>query len=216
MNQAVLSPVEAAESLSDWDLHAQMYAFLGNSFLSPMNEELSVGLLDSFWGGFACDGYNEHVCNGIKKIVTYVQGLDGIPHDAAMQKVNLEYAHLFIGPPKPAAIVWESMAHGSHVGFGNPTFEMREILRNAGLTMAGPHNQYEDHMGIELMFVASRCQAFAQHIPSLDEECSLREFIEAHPLAWAQTFHESIAAASPGGYYDGLSELTWGLLLAEV
>ena len=201
---------------SDWDLHAQLYAFLGNSFLGPMDEELSIGLTDTFWSMFASDGDNEHVRHGIERLVSFARSVQDMPREQAMQKVNVEYAQLFIGPPRPQAVAWESMAQGCHVGFGEPTFIMRSILRNAQLSIAGPSNQYEDHIGIELMFISACCQKFAENTPSIQDEMGVREFIEQHPLSWIEVFYNSVKQSAPDGYYAGLAELTWGLLQAEV
>ncbi len=201
---------------SDWDLHAQLYAFLGNSFLSPMADELSIGLKDTFWGTFACDGANEHVKHGIDKLVTYAYNIQAIPVDEALQRVNIEYAHLFVGPPRPAAITCESLAHGSHVGYGEPTCLMRLLLQEADLALSGPSNQYEDHIGIELLYISACCKKFSQNAPSMDEERKLRQFIEQHPLSWIEKLYVSIAQSYPDGYYVGLAEVAWGLLQAEV
>ena len=37
------------------------------------------------------------------------------------------------------------------MGFGRATFEMRETLRSLGLEVRNENNQYEDHIGIELL-----------------------------------------------------------------
>lgn len=201
---------------SDWALHARMYAFLGNSLLAPMRLDASCGLSEEFWGSFERDGTNERARGGIAKLKAYARGVAGKAREDAVRAVSVEFARLFIGPPKPLAPPWESMAKGSPVGFGEPTSNMRAVLREAGLVLDGPSNQYDDHMGVELLYLSVMCDRFSQKAPSMDEEIELRTFIAERPLGWIPLFYEAVRKAAPGGYYEGLVELTWGLLAAEV
>ena len=203
-------------SSSDWGLHARMYAFIGNSLLIPMNGEFSQGLQKDFWGSFATDGDNEHIRTGIAKLSAYAERASEMELEDAVERVNVEFAHLFIGPPAPAVPVWESVAHGAKVGFGTPAFEMQTLFDKAHLEVNGPCNQYADHMGLELLYLSFCCSQFKEDEPSFEDECMLRDYIVDHPLSWAQIFAERIAEEAPGGYFEGLSELMWGLLLAEV
>ena len=54
---------------------------------------------------------------------------------------------------RPRLLPWETMYRGENVtvGFGQATFEMRELLREAGLEVRNVNDQYEDHLGIELL-----------------------------------------------------------------
>ena len=203
---------------TDWALHADLYAFLGNSLLAPLRPDAAVGLDPAFWDVWACDGENEHVRNGISTLKKHAARLAGVPSEQAVQQVNVEFARLFVGPPKPAAPPWETLNRNPEAtcGFGEATFAMRTLLREAGLCVQNENHQYEDHLGIELLYLSERCRAFAQREPSFEEETVVREFVQKHPLAWIPAFHARIRTAAPHGYFDGLVELAWGLLEAEV
>ncbi len=107
--------------------------------------------------------------------------------------------------------------------FGAPTFAMRKILREAGLELNNENNQYEDHIGIELLYLAAMCAHLCKEgKSSTNEESSsavknpnaeeLADYIQAHPLAWIEALRDKIDAVYPDGYYSGLAELTQGLL----
>lgn len=203
---------------TDWALHADLYAFLGNSLLAPLRPDAAVGLDPAVWDVWACDGENEHVHNGISTLKKHAARLACVPPEQAVQQVNVEFARLFVGPPKPAAPPWETLNRNPEAtcGFGEATFAMRTLLREAGLCVQNENHQYEDHLGIELLYLSERCRAFAQREPSFEEETAVREFVQKHPLAWIPAFHARIRTAAPHSYFDGLVELAWGLLEAEV
>lgn len=66
---------------------------------------------------------------------------------------------------------------GVTVGFGEPTFQMREVLRSLGLEVAGPSNQYEDHLGLELLCLSEMCRrrAWALDMTQTAREVEVRE-----------------------------------------
>lgn len=209
---------EVTSAQTDWALHADLYAFLGNSLLAPLRPDAAMGLDPAFWDAWACDGANEHVRSGIATLKEHAARCADLPLEQAMQQVDVEYARLFVGPPKPAAPPWETLNRNPDAtcGFGEATFAMRELLRQAGLRLRNENRQYEDHLGIELLYLSERCRAFAEREPSFEEETAVREFVRERPLAWVPAFHGRIREAAPGGYFDGLVELAWGLLEAEV
>ena len=162
-----------------WKTLSEAYAFVGNSLLKPMTMTLTVGLDPAFWEAFpAFDG---------------------------PQRASVEYTRLFVGPPSPAAAPWETMYRGKDVtvGFGQATFEMRELLREAGLEVRNANNQYEDHMGIELLYLSELCRREATG-EGATESADIAAFIEQHPLAWIEPFLDRVSEAAPNGYFAGL------------
>lgn len=198
----------------EWQGYAEPLAFLGNSLLSTMRRTPQVGLHADFWSRFPTFGSEDVVaaCGRMESCVALLGEADD-----PVSEVSAEYARLFVGPPKPAAAPWETFYRdgGVEVGFGKPTFEMRELLRAAGLELNNANNQYEDHMGIELLFLSVLCSRVAQGGPpdgASAEPQDVLGFLEAHPLAWIDDFRTAVAADSPDGYYDCLLGVAQGLL----
>ena len=182
-----------------WKILSEAYAFIGNSLLKPMTMTSTVGLDPAFWEAFPSFD-DEAVAEAVAA--------------CEPQRAAVEYTKLFVGPPSPAAAPWETMYRGENVtvGFGQATFEMRELLREAGLEVRNVNNQYEDHLGIELLYLSSLCaraDADAADAPALE---SVADFIEKHPLSWVDAFRASIAEAAPDGYFVSLAGLARALL----
>ena len=197
-----------------WKTLSEANAFVGNSLLKPMTMTLTVGLDPAFWEAFpAFDGA---VAQAVEVCACYAEeaGRRAEGGEDVPQRASVEYTRLFVGPPSPAAAPWETMYRGKNVtvGFGQATFEMRELLREAGLEVRNVNNQYEDHLGIELLYLSSLCaraDADAADAPALE---SVADFIEKHPLSWVDAFRARIAEAAPDGYFVSLAGLARALL----
>ena len=167
------------------------------------------------WKAFPVFGGNA-VARAVEACACYAEGAaqrTGAGEDGP-QRVSVEYTRLFVGPPSPAAPPWETMYRGKDVtvGFGQPTFEMRELLRAAGLEVRNANNQYEDHMGIELLYLSSLCARADADAADAPVPESVAAFIEKHPLSWVDAFRARIAEAAPDGYFVSLAGLARALL----
>jgi TorA maturation chaperone TorD len=192
-----------------------------------MNSASAAGISAGFWEEFLPEISNEHIRAGINKLAAYGEAARLLDEDAAIRKCAVEYTKLFIGPPTPAAPPWETMYKGEEAkfGFGQPTFEMKQLLRDAGLELKNDNNQYEDHLGIELLYLAALCgrmhAALSEGVEddpataSSDDAANrtaLGAFIKEHPLQWIGALRDKINAAYPNGYFSGLAELVQGIL----
>lgn len=205
----------------EWVVASQLYAFLGNSLLSPMSRTESVGLDPAFWRdlGGLLDGA---LADSAESLASWAERASAdVARSEVVQRVSVEFTKLFVGPPKPAAAPWES-ANGpvdSHVGFGEATFAMRERLRALGLELCNENNQYEDHVGIELLYLSELCRRASEEssgvaacdaaAPDAEEIAS---FIREHPLAWVPRLREKVAASQPEGYFIRLLDVVLALL----
>lgn len=192
---------------------ADAYAFLGNSLLKPMNGTADIGLDPSFWREFPVMD-DEGSRTATQRCARWAEEHSGDAREDTVRQVSTEYAKLFVGPPEPAAAPWETMHVGSEpeTGFGKPTFLMKELLRKAGKQLAVPNRQYEDHLGIELLYVSVRCAQIAQGDDDARE--ALADFLVDHPLAWIDSLIDDVEHAAPNGYYANLLFVTKALLRA--
>lgn len=145
---------------SEWEERAAVSAFLGNSLLSAMSRESSVGLDEEFWERFPTFGDEavEEAASECLEAAKRVREEARRSGRDASEICAVEFACLFIGPPAPAVAPWESMCRfGTSCGFGEATFDMRRRLREVGLEMRGENRQYEDHIGVELLLLSVLC-----------------------------------------------------------
>ncbi len=205
-----------------WKIFSETYAFLGNSLLAPMSQTASIGLSVDFWHEFPNFG-DATVLRALSDCVQFAKDSSQCTSEGVnmVQKVSVEYTRLFIGPPSPAAPPWETMYHsGTNIGFGEATFQMRSLLREAGLEVKNVNNQYEDHMGIELLYLSELCRRRAEldadgkahSVDDCESDGRIFVFIESHPLFWVDAFYSRVADAFPSGYYANLIALEAALL----
>ncbi len=212
-SQEGLSDEVRAQALSEdwrgiWQLKAQLYSFLGNSLLKPLSEDVSTEVLNPcFWQNFPLLPANRQMEEALADLVDCTEELQQLSRADAQTTVNVEFTRLFIGPGRPSAPPWESLyREGAVTLFGRPTQEMRALYHSKGLKIERPGKQLEDHLGLELLFLA-HC---AENVVDAAEQLG---FIRKHLLWWIPQLLDKAAAAKSAGYYPALIKLTWGILL---
>lgn len=193
--------------------YAEAFAFIGNSLLAPMSQTSDVGLTSAFWDTFPTfgdDGVGHAVCACKQYACEAADCLAA--GDNPVQRVSVEYTQLFVGPPKPAAAPWETFYRndGATVGFGEATFEMRQLLRDAGLEVSNDNNQYADHIGIELLYLSVLCERAATGDKTAFAQAC--DFAETRVLSWIGDLKEAVAKVSPKGYILRIISLAVALL----
>ena len=214
----------------DYEQMADALAFCGNSLLAPMTQTANVGLDQAFWEAFPTFG-DEGVARAARSCamwaVAFGQQCESADQDA-VTRCAVEYTRLFVGPPRPAAAPWETAYRAAaagveaSVGFGQATFEMRELLREAGLGLSNENHQYEDHMGIELLLLselfrrAAAVDGDAAGAVAVDDAAALARkaasFAAEHPAAWVDAFRAKVTEAVPDGYFASLLGMVEALL----
>lgn len=201
---------------------APWLAFVGNSLLAPPTQIGAEGLEPGFWADLAlCE--ETGIADAAHELEAFACGvvLGGKADDGAacdsVRAASVEYAHLFVGPPKPAVAPWETFYRqpGCTVGFGAATGEMRAALRECGLELAQPGRQYEDHMGVELLLLSELCRRAGLDDGRNGNESALesaRMFARQHPCAWIGDLCEAVRAERPDGYYARLLAFANALL----
>lgn len=202
---------------SAWQLFSEVYGFLGNSLLLPMTRTEKVGLDPLFWQNAPTFG-NEPCVRAAESLELWAKQrqVDQREEVDVPERVSVEFTRLFVGPPKPSAPPWETLyaSGNTSVGFGDATVSMRRLLQEAGLAMSNENRQYEDHIGIELLYLCEMCRRFAEDEATIAEE-DVAGFIEKHPLSWIGRLKNLIREQAPGGYYEQLVEYGQSVLAAH-
>ena len=217
---------------------SQMYAFVGNSLLKPYNQTKGPGLDPAFWAALPDfgDAAVGAALDALCAFAAAAQERVAAGEDAATE-VSYEHTRLFVGPPAPAAAPWETYypeaPDGAEVpeptsGFGEPTFRMRALLREAGLELSNENHQFEDHIGIELLYLSvlygraaeggadasadAGADSAARAAAREEALAKAAEFIEAHPGRWIGRLAAKVEAEFPDGYVIRLLRLAQALL----
>lgn len=197
-----------------WQLRANLYAYLGNSLLHVMSNKSHAGLDESFWREFPLEPANDKMAVALDNLAQIACELRQIDGEQALCCVAVEYTQLFIGPGTPEVPLWESLYRpGASFLFGQPTFDMRALLRERGLALGEEVHQLEDHLGVELLYLSAVSEQFIHSIPSGDDVSQQILFIEQHPLAWIGQAQQKAAESMTVGYYAALLKLVYGVLL---
>lgn len=109
---------------------------------------------------------------------------------------------------------WESfyVQEGVTNGFGEPTFRMRERLRQAALEVSNENNQYADHIGIELLYCSELARRAASGRPCGDGRGGFAGIVRGgRPAPWLGRFTTALYEEG-ATYYGLLADLAEGLL----
>ena len=108
------------------------------------------------------------------------------------------------------------------IEYGSATVVMKRIIAAQGLQLQGLHNQYEDHIGVELLLLSVLCAK--QHEAACAIACSqereaacpkehVRDYLLKHPGNWIEHFTANVIEAAPGSYYALLATWVQALIL---
>lgn len=137
-------------------------------------------------------------------------------------RIARDYNRLFFGPEKMKAPPYESV-HRSTEGlvFAAETMEVRAAYAEFGLAAPRLNKEPDDHLGLELDFVARLCLAALDALDALDDadDAALTSllggicrFLEEHLLVWAPTCLMQAANCSTTFFYQGVAALGLGTL----
>ena len=143
---------------------------------------------------------------------------DGIS-DVALETLQAEYTRLFIGPGPVVAPPWESVYFSEErLLFQRETFQVRAWYARFGLTVPSLHREPDDHIGLELSFVAHLGELALQAIQANEQERfqealeAERRFLSEHLFKWGPGWCTRVEANSGSEFFRGLSLVTRGAL----
>jgi TorA maturation chaperone TorD len=127
--------------------------------------------------------------------------------DTTMPRNSLarEYQRLFIGPHHFKAPAWGSVyLDRESVLFGCSTLELRQWMREGGITVSSKKREPEDHIGKMLLLLAW----LTQEKPELVDE-----FLREHLMPWAPRYLELLEEDAKQPFYQGLAVLARATLM---
>lgn len=122
-----------------------------------------------------------------------------------LERLKTEYTKLFLGPKRLPSLPWESpYIDTPGVILQQSTLEVRRAYHAAGYEASGYPHEADDHIAIELNFMASLC---ADCLSELDSGSSdgvnrllgmQRDFLHDHLNRWVASFAEGLCSVDDG------------------
>lgn len=141
--------------------------------------------------------------------------------DEEMKAIMADHVRLFVGLDHVLAPLWESVYFNeSHLVFQEQTLQVRAWYANFGLQAEKLNREPDDHIGLELLFVAHLAARALDAIDIHDDSAvktllqAQRDFLLAHLLRWGPAWAKLVKKHAQTDFYRGLAHLTHGALPA--
>ncbi len=133
---------------------------------------------------------------------------------AALERLTHSYTRLFIGPRALPAPPWESVyLSGMDALFQQSTLDVRNFYRSEGYLPSGYPSVADDHLAIELSFLAALAVKTLAAYEKSDRETvqktltAQKRFLDEHLLVWISAFSQRLAdSAQADAFYLGFAE----------
>ena len=152
---------------------------------------------------------------GLSALGTYCAQWD----PSRLKELEWDFNRLFIGPGEMLAPPWESVhLSKTKLTFQDSTLKVRQLYREFGWQAPSIHREPDDHLALELAFLAQVSELAA----SGDERTGLtdivrcleaqRTILKDHLLRWAPACLALVDTHAETDYYRGVARLTLGSL----
>jgi TorA maturation chaperone TorD len=209
----------------DWDS-----VLLGEKLVFDLCGRILYDTLDRVWLQSLIDedifaeapfaGSREKVQAGLKYLQAWASENKSGISDQAFLNLQTDYTRLFVGIVKVLVPVWESVYFNQdRMVFQEETLNVRKWYRRFGLEPEKLHQEPDDHIGLELQFMAHLAGLGLNALEQKDE-VSLQKIIEAqrgflseHLLRFVFKWQELLEENARTDFYRGVGLLVVGSLL---
>lgn len=141
--------------------------------------------------------------------------------ETKMKVLKQDHLYLFIGVDKVLAPLWESVYFSEkRLVFQEQTLQVREWYSRFQLQAERINREPDDHIGLELIFIAHLASRALQAIEENDEAAfnellqAQRDFLSEHLLCWGPSWAKLVKQHAQTDFYRGIGHLVHGSLLA--
>ena len=210
------APTVPAEWRRRQEEQALAYHFLGRCFYEPPRAEWLAALAgDRLFEAWPFPSRDDATAAGLALLNAFCAGWD----PARLGALEWDFNRLFVGPGEMLAPPWESVHRSkTKLTFQEPTLQVRELYRRFGVAAPAIHREPDDHLGLELAFVATlsdhaagaAARGDAAHLARCFQ--AQRDFLRDHLLAWAPACLALVEKHAETDYYRGGARLALGSL----
>ena len=139
--------------------------------------------------------------------------------EKSLDDLQSDYTRLFIGPGRVLTPPWESVYFSEErLTFQESTLQVREWYRRFGLQSDKLYQEPDDHIGLELEFVAHLAKQALLALEQNDQATfdaaidAQKKFMSEHLGRWALGWCAQVEAQAQTDFYRGIALLTHGVL----
>jgi len=214
------APDDAPSVPIDWqrrqEEQALAYHFLGRSFYeAPRAEWLAAFAGDRLFEAWPFPSGDDRTEAGLALLTGFCRGWNPAQLDA----LTWDFNRLFVGPGEMLAAPWESVYRSkTKLTFQEPTLQVRELYERFGVQAPAIHREPDDHLGLELAFVATLSDLAVRAAATEDAtqltRCfdAQKDFLRDHLLSWAPGCLALVEKHAETDYYRGAALLALGSL----
>lgn len=158
------------------------------------------------------------VVEGLKMLNQWGYQSDSVSQ-GMIQDLNVDNTRLFVGFGRVLAPVWESVHFTEErLVFQESTLDVRRWYQRFGLEPENLHKEPDDHIALEMAFIAHLANLAVQALDIGDhEQCekllqAQRDFCSTHLIRWAPLWSQQVLENTKTDFYRGIALLTRGAL----
>jgi len=140
--------------------------------------------------------------------------------DRDLEQLQGDHFQLFTGSGIPSAPPWESFYRTEErLTVSSHTLEVRAFYERFGLVSERKEREPEDHIGLELEFMACLCDRHGECLRKGDVgEAAVtvqaqKDFLDEHLLRWVSRFCEEVDRCAWTDFFRGMAQLTEGFVV---
>ena len=211
-------PAELAENLIDFCVNrSRVYTLLSRCY----EKEVDAGFAEEFSRNAALASDDQKLAEGFAQLQSDLDGLD----ENGLERLAVVFDRVFFGMgPRTAqkAFPYESV-YTSQGGLmmQDAYSEVVRIYRAACFEKNPGFTEPEDHLAVELAFMARLCDRAGEALRAGDEERAEASFVEQrtfsneHLLNWIERFCKEAQVSAEDGFYAHLAAFTVAYVQAD-
>jgi TorA maturation chaperone TorD len=190
---------------------ASTYGFLSHVYRQEATSAFLAELMEQLSG----EAQEEAESEGYRTLREYVGEIEQADIEKVQVDLAAEYAGLFLSMgPKPVFPYESVYTSPDRLVMQKARDEVLVEYRKEGLDRIAEFNEPEDHIAIELEFMAYLCQKAADAMQARDRIGAAgalekqRAFLQEHLLVWVPEFCKDVQQATKTGFYKGIAQIT--------
>ncbi|MDG6907850.1 MAG: molecular chaperone TorD family protein [Nitrososphaerota archaeon] len=158
---------------------------------------------------------------GFMELTSYLKNMQDANLDEEKLKLDVEYANLFLSVLVRIHPSESSYTTREHLVYDEPRQEVFEIYVREGVEKIAEFTEPEDHIAIEMQFMAYLCRKAIEANEQQNWESMLgllktqEDFVRKHLMNWTPKLTKNIIEKSNTGFYRGAAKITNAFLEVE-